>query len=56
MKTREQIREELIELYGAREALSQALLHLHDQQMDTTKKIFALNHMLQDMDEGEKHD
>jgi len=51
MKTKEEIREEIIELYGANKALSEAMNHLHNQQMETTKKMFALNHMLKDMED-----
>ena len=51
MKTKQEIKEEIIELYGANKALSDAMNHLHNQQMDTTKKMFALNQMLKDMEE-----
>ena len=51
MKTKEEIKEEIIELYGANKALSDAMNHLHSQQMETTKKLFALNHMLKDMED-----
>ena len=51
MKTKEEIKEEIIELYGANKALSEAMNHLHNQQIETTKKLFALNHMLKDMED-----
>ena len=51
MKTKQEIKEEIIELYGANKALSTAIKQLHNQQMDTTKKMFALNRMLKDMEE-----
>jgi len=51
MKTKEEIKEEIIELYGANKALGEAMNHLHNQQMETTKKMFALNHMLKDMED-----
>jgi len=51
MKTKEEIKEEIIELYGANKALSEAMNHLHNQQMETTKKMFALNHMIKDMED-----
>ena len=51
MKTKQEIKEEIIELYGANKALSDAMNHLHNQQMNTTKKMFALNQMLKDMEE-----
>ena len=50
MKTKEEIKEELIELYGANKALTEAMDRLHKQQMETTKKMFALNNMLRDME------
>ena len=51
MKTKEEIKEEIIELYGANKALSEAMNHLHNQQIEATKKLFALNHMLKDMED-----
>ena len=50
MKTKEEIKEELIELYGANRALTEAMDRLHHQQMEITKKMFALNNMLRDME------
>ena len=55
MKTKEEIKEEIIELYGANKALSEAMNHLHNQQIEATKKLFALNQMLKEM-QGNKHD
>ena len=55
MKTKEEIKEEIIELYGANKALSEAMNHLHNQQIETTKKLFALNQMLKEM-QGNKND
>jgi hypothetical protein len=54
MKTKEEIKEEIIELYGANKALSDALNHLRSQQIENTKKLYALNHMLGAMKEGDK--
>ena len=51
MKTKQEIKEEIIELYGANKALSTAMKQLHNQQMETLKKMFALNQMLKDMEE-----
>ena len=51
MKTKQEIKEEIIELYGANKALSTAMEQLHNQQMETLKKMFALNQMLKDMEE-----
>jgi len=53
--TKEEIKEEIIELYGANKALSEAMNQLHKQQMETTKKMFALSNMLREM-EGDKND
>ena len=52
MKTKDEIKEEIVELYGANQALTEAMNQLHKQQMETTKKLFALNHMLREMEEG----
>ena len=54
MKTKEEIQDELIELYGANKALGEASTFLHQQQVENIKKIYALNHMLGAMKEGEK--
>ena len=54
MKTKEEIREEIIELYGANKALGEASTRLHQQQIEITKKLYALNHMLGAMKEGDK--
>ena len=51
MKTKEEIKEEIIELYGANQALSEAMNQLHKQQMETTKKLFALSNMLREMED-----
>jgi hypothetical protein len=53
MKTKQEIKDEIIELYGADQALGEAMYYLHGQQMETTKKLFALNHMLREMEDGE---
>jgi len=52
MKTKDEIKEEIAELYGAYQALSEAMNQLHKQQMEKTEKMFALNHMLREMEEG----
>ena len=50
MKTKEEIKEEIIELYGANQALSDAMDAIHAQRMEAMKKMMALNQMLKDMD------
>jgi len=52
--TKDEIKDEINELYGATQALGQAMEQLHKQQMEATKKMFALNHMLREM-EGDKN-
>jgi len=54
MKTKQEIKEEIIELYGANQALSDALEALQAQRMEAMKKMMALNHMLKDMDDDAK--
>ena len=51
MKTKEEIKEEIIELYGATQALGEAMNMLHAQRMETSKQMFALNQMLKDMED-----
>jgi hypothetical protein len=53
--TKDEIKEEIIELYGAIKALSEAMNNLHNQQIKTTEKLFSLNHMLREM-KGDKND
>ena len=54
MKTKEEIKDEIKELYGANEALSEIMDILHAQSMEKMKKMFALNQMLKDMDDEEQ--
>jgi len=49
MKTKQEIKEEIIELYGATQALGDAMNILHAQRMEKSKQMMALNHMLNDM-------
>ena len=57
MKTKQEIKEEIIELYGATQALGDAMNILHTQRMEKSKQMMALNQMLKDMDDDakEKH-
>jgi mevalonate kinase len=52
MKTKEEIKEEIIELYGATQALQNAMSVLHEQNMEKLKQMMALNHMLKEMEEN----
>lgn len=54
MKTKEEIKEEIIELYGATQALGDAMNILHAQRMEKSKQMMALNHMLKDMDDDDE--
>jgi len=54
MKTKEEIKDEIKELYGANEALSEIMDTLHAQSMEKMKKMFALNQMLKNMDDEEQ--
>jgi len=51
MKTKEEIKEEIIELYGATQALSDAMNFLHAQRMEKSKQMMALNNMLREMED-----
>jgi hypothetical protein len=52
-KTVQEIKDEIIELYGATQALGEAMNLLHAQRMEKSKQMMALNQMLKDMQEGE---
>ena len=49
MKTKDEIKEEIIELYGATKALNDAMNVLHAQRMGKSKQMMALNHMIKEM-------
>ena len=53
MKTKDEIKEEIIELYGATQALGDAMNVLHAQRMEKSKQMMALNHMLKEMGDDE---
>jgi uncharacterized coiled-coil DUF342 family protein len=53
MKTKQEIKDEIIELYGATQALREAMNILHAQSMEKSKQMMALNHMLKDMEQDE---
>jgi hypothetical protein len=52
MKTKQEIKDEIIELHGAAQALSGVMDLLHEQRMQKTRQMMALNQMLKDMDDG----
>ena len=49
MKTKQEIKDEIMELYGATQALQNAMSVLHEQNMKKLKQMMALNQMLKDM-------
>jgi len=51
MKTKQEIKDEIIELYGATQALSGVMDLLHAQRMEKSRAMMALNQMLKDMDD-----
>jgi hypothetical protein len=53
MKTKQEIKEEIIELYAAQKAFTEVLEFAHKQQVDTLKKMMALNFMLKEMGDDE---
>jgi hypothetical protein len=55
MKTKEEIKNEILELYGANEALRAIQNMIHAHSMEQMKQMFALNQMLKDMDDEEKN-
>ena len=52
MKTKHEIKEEIIELYATQKAFGEAMEFAHQQQLDALKKLVALNHMLKEMEDG----
>jgi mevalonate kinase len=52
MKTKQEIKDKIIELYGATQALQNAMSVLHEQNMEKLKQMMALNHMLKEMEEN----
>jgi hypothetical protein len=49
MKTKQEIKEEIIELYWATQVLDEVMNLLH---VEKSKQMMALNHILKDMDES----
>jgi hypothetical protein len=56
MKTKDEIKEEIIELYGATKALGEAMNVLHAQRMEKSKQMMALNYMLKEMGDDESEE
>jgi len=50
MKTKEEIKNEILELYGANKALCAMQNMIHVQSMEKMKQMFALNQMLKEME------
>ena len=48
--TKEEIKNEIIELYAAQKAYGEIMEFAHKQQMDAMKKMVSLNHMLKGME------
>ena len=48
--SKQEIKDEIIELFGATQALGDAMNLLHAQRMEKSKQMMALNQMLKDMD------
>jgi len=56
MKTKEEIKDEIIELHGATLALGEAMNFLHAKRMEKSKQMMALNHMLKEMGSDESEE
>ena len=54
MKTKQEIKDEIIELYGATTALGDAMNLLHAQRMEKSKQMMALSNMLKEMGEDDE--
>ena len=53
MKTKREIKEEIVELYGATKALAEVMEVLHAQRMEKLKQLMALNHMFNEMEDDD---
>jgi hypothetical protein len=53
-KTKQEIRDEINELYGATMALGKAMEQMHELQMEKTKQMFALNHLIKNMKDDDE--
>ena len=51
MKTKEEIKEEIIELYAAQMAFREVAEFVQKQRMEAMKKMMALNQMIKDMEQ-----
>ena len=51
MKTKQEIKDEINELYAAQQALGEVVEAIHAKRMEKMKQIMALNHMLKEMDD-----
>mgnify|MGYP003344421400 CR=1 FL=1 len=56
MKTKQEIKDEINELYGAQQALGEAVETLHAKRMEKMKQVMALNHMLREMGDDESEE
>jgi uncharacterized coiled-coil DUF342 family protein len=55
LKTKQEIKDEIIELFGATQALREAMNFLHAQSMEKSKQMMALNYMLKEMEDDDDH-
>jgi uncharacterized coiled-coil DUF342 family protein len=55
LKTKQEIKDEIIELFGATQALREAMNFLHAQSMEKSKQMMALNYMLKEMEGDDDH-
>jgi predicted nucleic acid-binding protein len=53
MKTKREIKEEIVELYGATKALAEVMEVLHAQRMEKLRQLMALNHMFNEMEDDD---
>jgi hypothetical protein len=55
MKTKQEVKDEILELDRANEVSREVLNLLHAQSMERMQRVMALNHMLKEMDDEEKN-
>ena len=51
MKTKQEIKDEINELYGAQQVLGDVMDMLQAKRMEKMKQLMALNNMLKEMDD-----
>ena len=54
MKTKQEIKDEIDELYRAQQTLAEVMDLIHAKRMEKMKQMMALNHMLKEMEDKDE--